>query len=68
MRKRVWPQVLGIQTRPIPKSNLKRMEAFYGFNIKTIFVSDISRKKKRRLLRSGNDINLASVLKRNLHV
>ena len=63
--KRVWPQVLGIQTRPFPKSNLTTMKAFYNFNIKTKITSDISkreREKKKRLLRSGNEMNLASVL------
>ena len=46
IRKRVWPQVLRIQTRPFPKRNLKTMKTFYIFYIKTNTTSDISRKKE----------------------
>ena len=63
IRKRVWPH--GIQTRPFAKNNLQAMKAFYCFKIITKSTSPISRKKKN-LLHSSNEINLASVLNKEV--
>ena len=52
---------LEIWIRPFPENNLQTMKAFYNFRIMIKVTSDIS-SKKRRLLYSSIEINLASVL------